>query len=79
MMKVLIRLRLKNSSIMFDNRLPPGILVVKEITLEKEPESLDAVLQQVKMKLLHSLFEVDWLQEEQYASEGMIQPLQYVQ
>ncbi len=79
MKKFLIRLRLKNSSIMFDNRLPPGILVVKEITLDAEPESLDAVLQQVKMKLLHSLFEVDWLKEEQHGPEEMIQPLQYVQ
>ena len=73
MKKLLIRLRLKNSAIVFDNRLAPGILAVREITLETEPESLDAVLQQV------NLFEVDWLKEEQHGSEEMSQPLQYVQ
>lgn len=78
MTKLLIRLRLKNSSIVFDDRLAPGILVVKEITLEQEPKSLDAVLQQVKMKILHNLFEVDYLKDE-HGLEEMIQPLQYVQ
>lgn len=78
-MKLLIRLRLKNSSIVFDNRLDPGILVVKEITLKTEPESLDDVLQQVKIKLLHNLFEVEYLKGEQYGPEEIDPPLQYVQ
>jgi predicted ATPase len=79
MKKLLIRLRLKNSSIVFDNRLAPGILAVKEITLEEEPESLDDVLQQVKIKLLHNLFEVEYLKGEQYGPEETTQPLQYIQ
>lgn len=79
MRKLLIRLRLKNSSIVFDNRLAPGILAVREIILKEEPESLDAVLQQVKIKILHSLFEVDYLKDEQYGPEETIQSLQYVQ
>ncbi len=79
MKKLLIRLRLKNSSIVFDNRLAPGILAVKEITLEDEPDSLDAVIQQVKMRILHNLFEVDYLKDEQYGLEEIDLPLQYVQ
>lgn len=79
MKKLLIRLRLKNSSIVFDNRLAPGILAVKEITLKEEPDSLDDVLQQVKIKLLHNLFEVEYLKEEQYGLEEIDLPLQYVQ
>ena len=79
MKKLLVRLRLKNSSIVFDNRLAPGILVVREITLKDEPDSLDAVLQQVKIKISHSLFEVDYLKEEQYGFEETIQSLQYIQ
>ncbi len=63
-LKYLIRIRLLNSDIQFENDFPPGILTVAQIRLEKPPEDLDKLMQQVKMQILHTMFNVEFVEDE---------------
>lgn len=65
MIKLLVRLKLRGSNIKFVADLPTGVLSVAQIVLEEEPESLDETLQSVKMNMLHSLFDIEYVQTEE--------------
>lgn len=65
MIKLLVRLKLRGSNIKFAADLPAGILSVAQIVLEEEPKSLDETLQSVKMNMLHSLFDIEYVQAEE--------------
>lgn len=65
MIKFLVRLKLRGSNIKFAPDLPAGVLSVAQIALEEEPESLDKVLQAIKMNMLHSLFDIEYVQAEE--------------
>lgn len=65
MIKLLVRLKLRGSNIQFAPDLPAGVLSVAQIVLEKEPESLDKVLQAVKMNMLSSLFDIEYTQADE--------------
>lgn len=65
MIKLLIRLKLRGSNIKFAADLPTGVLSVAQIVLQEEPESLDKVLQAVKMNMLSSLFDIEYTQAEE--------------
>lgn len=59
MKRLLVRIKLKGSDIVFSPGLPPGVLVVAQIILEK-PERLDETLHTVKLDMLNGLFELDY-------------------
>lgn len=65
MIKLLVRLKLRGSKIKFAADLPPGVLSVAQVALEEEPESLDEALQSIKMNMLHSLFDLEYVQAEE--------------
>lgn len=63
-MKYLIRIRLEGSNIKFDDKFPPGILTVAQIHLERPSDDLDRLMQEVKMKILQSLFSIEFIEDE---------------
>ncbi len=63
-LKYLIRIRLIHSTIKFDPEFAPGILTVAQIQLEKEPENLEALLQQVKTDILRRMFTVEIVEDD---------------
>ena len=69
--KYLIRIKMKGSDIVFDPEYAPGILTVAHIVLEREPESLDEVMQKVKMEILHHMFDVEFIEDDSDALPEM--------
>jgi len=65
MLKLLVRLKLRGSKLKFSADLPEGVLSVAQIVLEEDPESLDDVLQSIKMNMLHTLFDIEYVQAEE--------------
>ncbi len=65
MIKLLVRLKLRGSNIKFAPDLSAGILTVAQIVLEEEPESLDDTLQHIKMNMLQSLFDIEYVQADE--------------
>lgn len=59
-MKCLVRIRLKNSDTKFSPLYGPGVLAVMEVVIEREPRSLDAMMHQIKIKILDRLFDIDY-------------------
>lgn len=77
-MKCKIRIRLKGSEVEFNPMYEPGTLVVMDVMLDKEPKSLDEVMQQIKMKVLHKMFEIDYIVEDN-PFMGFSRPVPYIQ
>lgn len=63
-LKYLIRIRLANSDIQFDDKFPAGILTVAQIHLERPPKDLDKLMQEVKMQILQSMFSVEFIEDD---------------
>lgn len=63
-LKYLIRIRLQDSNIQFDDEFAPGIITVAQIRLEKPPEDLDKIMQQIKMRILHTMFTVEFIEDD---------------
>ncbi len=62
-LKYLIRIRLEGSGIQFEADFPPGIITIAQICLEKPPEDLDKIMQQIKMRILHSMFTIEFIED----------------
>ncbi len=71
-LKYLIRIRLLNSDIQFDDDFPPGIITVAEICLERPPKDLDSFMQQIKMQILHDMFCVEFIEDDSAIEFGPV-------